>query len=206
VKRQPSKEVLRDLLEGKLDWARIKQIMSLPKDTDRFQKYIALAQERVRWPEKILLPLGEHLYIVASNGQRIVKCDCGRAFGDWRRNWKLSALIYARNTRTSLKEIFPGPRCPDSDWCEIREFYCPGCGALLEVESVPPGYPVSFDFLPDLDALYAKWIGAPLPDKIPALDHSSLVTREWARKPRHTRRTKGAKNARHSGSRKLERT
>ena len=61
----PPKEVLKDLIEGKLDWPRVKQIMSSPKDADRFEKYIALMQERVCWSEKILLPLGEHLYIVA---------------------------------------------------------------------------------------------------------------------------------------------
>ena len=73
----PPREVLKDLIEGKLDWLRVKQIMSSPKDADRFEKYLALIQERVRWPEKILLPLGEHLYIVTKGRQRIVKCDCG---------------------------------------------------------------------------------------------------------------------------------
>jgi acetone carboxylase gamma subunit len=32
----------------------------------------------------------------------------------------------------------------------------PGCGELLEVEAVPPGCPILFDFLPDLDALEGK--------------------------------------------------
>jgi acetone carboxylase gamma subunit len=50
----------------------------------------------------------------------------------------------------------------DPEWMELREFYCPGCFALLEVEAVPPGYPVLFDFQPDIDGLY-EWLGLPLP-------------------------------------------
>ena len=51
---------------------------------------------------------------------------------------------------------------PSPEIWEIREFYCPKCGTQLEVESVPHGYPVIFDFLPDLDAFYSKWLGKPL--------------------------------------------
>lgn len=202
----PTKEVLKDLIEGKLDWPRVKQIMSSPKDTDRFEKYLALAQERVKWPEKILLPLGEHLYIVARDGARIVKCDCGHEFGDWRENWKLNALIFSRDTREKLAEIYPGPRSPDPQWCEIREFYCPGCGAQLEVESVPPGYPITFDFLPDIDAFYEHWLGRPLPERIEADDRSSVVTRRWAeelergksKRAKHNGKSRSTRKSRHS--------
>jgi len=201
----PPKEVLKDLIEGKLDWPRVKQIMSAPKDADRFEKYLALAQERVPWKEKILLPLGEHLYVVAKGKQRIVKCDCGREFGDWRENWKLKALIHVRDTRRKLAEIYPGPRSPDPEWCEIREFYCPQCGTQLEVESVPPGYPVTFDFLPDIDAFYSQWIGKPLRDQVPADDRSAKVTRQWARELKRKPTPKRAKNAKASGAAKARR-
>lgn len=192
----PPREVLKDLIEGKLDWLRVKQIMSSPKDADRFEKYLALIQERVRWPEKILLPLGEHLYIVAKGRQRIVKCDCGCEFGDWRENWKLKALVYVRNTRQKLAEIYPGPRSPDPAWCEIREFYCPSCGAQLEVENVPPGYPVTFDFLPDIDAFYAQWVGKPLSEQVSAEDKSVKVTSQWASELSRQPTPKVASNAR----------
>ena len=202
----PPKEVLSDLIDGKLDWPRVKQIMSSPKDTDRFEKYIALMQERVRWREQILLPLGEHLFVVAKGKQRIVKCDCGNEFGDWRDNWKLQAVVFVRNTAERLAELYPGPRSPDPAWCEIREFYCPGCGAQLEVENVPPGYPVSFDFLPDIDGLYAQWIGKPLSDEVPAEDRSSDVTRRWAnelsRKAKEKVARHGNSNARSATSAK----
>jgi phytoene dehydrogenase-like protein len=57
-----------------------------------------------------------------------VKCDCGHEFGDYRRNWKLSALIFARDTKEKLEEIYPGIKCPWPEFCEVRESYCPGCG------------------------------------------------------------------------------
>ncbi len=203
--KYPPKEVLKDLIEGKLDWRRVKQIMSSPKDADRFEKYLALMQERVRWPEKILLPLGEHLYIVAKGKQRIVKCDCGCEFGDWRENWKLKALVYVRNTRQKLAEIYPGPRSPDPAWCEIREFYCPGCGTQLEVENVPPGYPVTFDFLPDIDGFYAQWLGKPLSEQVSAEDKSVKVTSQWARELSRQPTPKVARNARTSSAARAKR-
>jgi acetone carboxylase gamma subunit len=38
-----------------------------------------------------------------------------------------------------------------------------GCLAQLEVEAVPSGYPVIFDFLPDLEGFYNTILGQPLP-------------------------------------------
>jgi acetone carboxylase gamma subunit len=176
-----SKQDLKDLYDGKLPWDKIKEIMSRPKDDDRFDKYVEILQERVPWPERILLPLGEHLYVVQKGKEQIVKCDCGHEFGDYRRNWKLSALIFVRDTREKLEEIYPGIRCPDPSLCEVREYYCPGCSSLLKVESVPVGYPIIFDFLPDLDAFYRDWLGRPLPEEKEFKDMSYGVTREWGR-------------------------
>jgi acetone carboxylase gamma subunit len=201
----PPREVLKDLIEGKLDWPRVKQVMSAPKDADRFEKYVAIVQERVPWPEKILLPLGEHLYVVAKGKQRVVKCDCGYEFGDWRENWKLKALIHVRNTRQKLADIYPGPRSPDPAWCEIREFYCCQCGSQLEVESVPPGYPVTFDFLPDIDAFYSQWVGKPLGEQVSAEDRSLKVTRRWASESNRKPTPKEARNAKASSAAKASR-
>ena len=51
------KEVIKDLIEGKLPWAQTKSIISGYKDEDRFDKYIEILQEKVPWQERILLPL-----------------------------------------------------------------------------------------------------------------------------------------------------
>ena len=174
-----SKEDLRDLFDGKLAWDKVKEIMSNPKDDDRFDKYIEILQERVPWTERILLPLGEHLYVVQKDGERIVKCDCGHEFGDWRRNWKLNALIFVRDDTNKLEEVYPGIRCPDPNLCEVREFYCPGCGSLLQVECVPVGYPAIFDILPDIDAFYRNWLGRALSEEKEFRDMTYEVTRRW---------------------------
>ena len=58
-----------------------------PKDKDRFLKYLDILQEKVPWDEKILLRISDHLYIVSKGkGERVVKCDCGHEFGDYRVN------------------------------------------------------------------------------------------------------------------------
>jgi acetone carboxylase gamma subunit len=173
------RQVLEDLLDGKLPWERLKSLMSSPKDPQRFRKILEILQQRVPWSERILLPLGEHLYVVEKGSERIVKCDCGQEFGDVRANWKLAARIFVRDTEETLEELYPGPRKPDPRLCEVREFYCPGCGVQLEVEAVPRGYPILFDFLPDLDAFYRDWLGTPLESSCEARDRSAERIREW---------------------------
>jgi|Deesub1362A_J573_1020465.scaffolds.fasta_scaffold00497_15 acetone carboxylase gamma subunit len=177
-----SKEVLRSLVEGKLPWPDIKAIMSaVIKDSDRFEKYIEILQERVSWKERILLPIGLHLFIVEKeNGDRIVKCECGYEFGDYRVNWKLQALIYVRDDEEKLEEIYPGFWKPDPEIWEIREFYCPECATLLEVESVPKGYPLIFDFLPDIDSFYSEWLNKPLKTFSEFEDRTyEFIKKEW---------------------------
>ena len=51
---------------------------------------------------------------------------------------------------------------------ELRELICPGCAALLEVEAVPPGYPLTFDFLPDLETFYSDWLGREIDETAPS--------------------------------------
>lgn len=157
------RDVIADLIDGKLNWQITKRIMSDFKDADRFDQYLAILQSRMPWPEPILLPIGEHLYIVQKGAERIVKCDCGQEFGDYRRNWKFAALIHVRDTEELLEEIYPGPTKPDAALQEIRELICPGCASLLEVEAVAPGWPLTFDFEPDLDGFYTQILGRPLP-------------------------------------------
>ncbi len=145
------KDLIKDLLEGKLPWETLKSIMSSPKDEDRFEKVLEIEQEKVSWTEKIIFPIAEHLYIVKKGEEKLIKCSCGFEYGSYLKNWKESALVYERNPQDG--EVFVGPRACDPEWMVLREFYCPGCGTQLEVESVPPGYPFIFDFLPDLDGL-----------------------------------------------------
>ncbi len=156
-------DVLAGLLDGSLPRDQIRAMMSAYKDPDRFDGMIAVHQARVPWDERILLPYGESLFIVeTATGDRIVRCQCGHGFGDYRRNWKLSALIFVRNTQALIDEVYPPMMGCDADWMELREFYCPGCQRQLEVEAVPPGYPIVFEFEPDLEAFYGEWLCRPL--------------------------------------------
>ena len=156
------KDVIRDLIEGTLPWEQTRQIMSGYKDAGRFKTYIQVLQEQVRWDDRILLPLGEHLFIVLDGNVGTVKCTCGHTFGDFRSNWKLEANILVRNDEESLREIL-GRGGPDPEWQEVREFICPGCATLLEVDVAIVGHPVVFDFQPDLVSFYRDWLAEPLP-------------------------------------------
>jgi acetone carboxylase, gamma subunit len=156
-------ETLRDLVEERLPRGQVRAIQSSYKDADRFDKYLQLLQERVPWDDRIVLPFGEHLFIVLKNGKHLVKCECGHEFCDYRENWKLNALIHVRETDQELQEIYPEKMSGDPRWNGLREYFCPGCKTLLEVEAVPPGYPVIHDFLPDLEGFYEQWLGRELP-------------------------------------------
>ena len=152
-----------DLIDGKLPWPKVKEIISNPKDPGRFDQVLAILQDRVPWDDPILLPLAEHLYIVQTADGRVVRCDCGYEFGDYQENWKCQARVYVRDSIESLEELYRRYERSDPEWMELREFYCPGCMTLLEVEAVPPGYPVIFDFKPDLEAFYTQILGRDLP-------------------------------------------
>ena len=159
------KRTLERLIGGDLTWNEFKPIISGRKDPDRFDKILEILQEKVPWKEKIILPLHEHLYIVAKNDQRIVKCDCGYEFGDYQINWKTKCRVRVRDTNEEIDELYPKYMGSDPEWEELREYYCPGCYTLLDVEAVPPGYPTIFNFLPDIDTFYEKWLGRKAPDK-----------------------------------------
>ena len=68
-----------------------------------------------------------------------------------------------RNPVESLWKIYRPYEHSNPEWMELREFYCPGCYALLEVEAVPPGNRVIFDLKPDLETFCKKILGRDLP-------------------------------------------
>lgn len=177
-------ELLRRIVDGTASREEVFRVRSMdPKDSDRFSSYVKILQTRVPWAERILLRVSDHLYIVARRGERLVKCDCGCEFGDYRINWKLNALIRVSATQQELTQMYGMEEfSPDEGFAEVREFICPGCLALLATEVVPEGYPIVFDMLPDLDTFYRDWQNEPLPDAGPEwyrdLTHTQLV--QWA--------------------------
>ena len=157
-------ETLEALVDGVLPDHQVRQVQAGRKDVERFDLWLELAQRRWPFPEdRVLLPLSPHLAIVEQpDGSRVTKSDSGFVFGDYRENWKLAANIRVRLDDESMEEVYPAKMAPDPEWNELREYYDPVTFTLLDVESVPPGYPVVHDFLPDLDAFYSQWLGRPL--------------------------------------------
>jgi acetone carboxylase gamma subunit len=158
-----NEELIKNLIDGKLTHEELYRIISGDKDPGRFKLMLKVLQERVGWDEKIILPVSDRLFIVCKDGKPVVKCSCGFEFGDYRENWKLKARIYVRDNEEAMKEIYKEYLGANPEWTELREYYCPRCYALLEVEAVPAGYPVIFDFLPDIKTFYQEWLGEELP-------------------------------------------
>ncbi|BCU80798.1 acetone carboxylase subunit gamma [Polycladomyces abyssicola] len=158
------RRTIEELIDGTVSFPKLKEMLSSFKDPGRFDTYVSILQERVPWDDKILLPYGEHLYVVLKkDGSRVIKCDCGHEFGDYCQNWKLNALVYVRDDEQKMTELYPKLLAPDPQWQVIREYYCPNCATQLEVEAVTPWYPVIHDYEPDIDAFYEQWLGRPVP-------------------------------------------
>lgn len=88
---------------------------------------------------------------------------CGQILASARSNYKEGLLVYARDPREIHRPILDPDRyaytfAPDPDWVRIVEYYCPGCGTMVEVEYLPPGHPPVYDMQFDIDALKARWL------------------------------------------------
>lgn len=76
------------------------------------------------------------------------------------KNYKEGCVVYERDP----KEIYP-PVFPDAEfnlsvadgYGVFIEFYCPGCGTMIENELLPEGHPPAHDIELDLEALRAKY-------------------------------------------------
>jgi acetophenone carboxylase len=84
---------------------------------------------------------------------------CGHRLGSARANYKIGCLV----AEVPLAEAHPPlvhgqvfSFTPNADFCRLVEFYCPGCGTVIENEYLPPGHPLSHDIELDIDALKAR--------------------------------------------------
>jgi acetone carboxylase gamma subunit len=161
--RSLEKDTLADLLDEKLERRTVKDIQSGYKDPDRFDKWVAVLQERVPYEDPIVLPCGEGLNVVRSGSELVIRCDCGHDFCGHTENWKMHALVFVRDSDELLREVYPERGHCDPEWQELREFYCPSCARQLEVEAVAPCYPVVHEFLPDVEGFYRGWLGREVP-------------------------------------------
>jgi len=76
-------------------------------------------------------------------GRKVQVCSkCGHGYCEAHDNFKLGCLIYDR----APDDYHPGKLAWDKEWCVLREFYCPSCGTQVEVEGVPPGTPILWNY------------------------------------------------------------
>ena len=157
------RETLELLIDGKLPWNDTKRIMSAFKDPDRFDKYIEILSDRVKWDDRILLPLGLHLFIVEkTDGSRVVKCDCGHEFGDYHNNWKLSALIFVRDSDEKMQEIFPPLMHSSPTGSSCASTTARAAGPSWRWKRCRPVTRWSSTFQPDLETFYREWLNRTL--------------------------------------------
>lgn len=83
------------------------------------------------------------------------RCDCGRELGSAREDVKRGLLVHERDPREIHPPLIEGAYtfAPNPEWIRILEFYCPGCGAQLETEYLPPGHPITHTTEIDVDRL-----------------------------------------------------
>ena len=88
---------------------------------------------------------------------------CDRELTGARENYKRGCLVQERDA----KEIYP-PIFKDTEfnltvaegYGVFVEYYCPGCGTMVENELLPAGYPPTYDIELDIDALKANARGS----------------------------------------------
>lgn len=83
---------------------------------------------------------------------------CGHDIADARSPYKEGLLVFERDPREIHDSIIDDQKyeftyAPDPAWCRIIEFYCPGCGTMMENEYLPPGLPLTNDIELDIDDL-----------------------------------------------------
>ncbi len=88
--------------------------------------------------------------------------NCSHPIGPARELYKEGLLVYHRDPREIHRPLLDTKKyaktfSPDPEWCAILEYYCPGCGTLIEAEYTVPGHPPVRDLELDIDALKAQW-------------------------------------------------
>lgn len=86
---------------------------------------------------------------------------CGEQLISAREPYKHGCLVAERDPREVHNPHIQESEftfAPDPEWCRLIEFYCPGCGTMIETEYLPPGHPITNDIEPDIDAMKAKYL------------------------------------------------
>jgi N-methylhydantoinase B len=145
--RDPEK-VAEDVAEGKITPETARNVYCVPVDdngviegsvTEKRERRRAKRLEEAEYSGESSTPtevestsyrLGENIRVVSTDeGQLYAVCDqCSECVGRADKDWKQSAAVSER----SLSSVGQGTS-GTAEYC-LREFYCPGCGALLDTE------------------------------------------------------------------------
>lgn len=117
------------------------------------------------------IPMTEYLDIDLDTEQwRCRRCD--HDIAPARDNYKTGTLVFDRDPTTIHRPLIDPEQyeftfAPDPAWCRIVEFYCPGCGTLIEAEYLPPGHAPTHDLEIDVDSLREQWADHRGPVEVP---------------------------------------
>jgi acetophenone carboxylase len=81
---------------------------------------------------------------------------CGEGLVDARQPYKRGCRVRERSPREIHRQFGTDQEynfTPHPDWSRVLEYFCPGCGTMVEVEYLPPGHPPTRDIELDVDAL-----------------------------------------------------
>ena len=87
---------------------------------------------------------------------------CDHVINSARGNYKEGLLVYIRDPADIHPHVIDPEKykftfCPDKDWVNILEYYCPSCGTQIEVENTLPNHEPLYDMEVDVDALKEQW-------------------------------------------------
>ncbi len=84
---------------------------------------------------------------------------CGHTLISATENYKRGCLVRERDPDEIMPPIYPSDEFNlgvAKGYGVFVEFYCPGCGTMVENELLPVGYPPTHDIEVDLEVLKAK--------------------------------------------------
>jgi acetone carboxylase gamma subunit len=93
--------------------------------------------------------INEYLEIVGTGREATIRCRCGQSIGPADENYKLHVLLREGPVQQAGPWVDPLKTGGDSFVC--REYFCPGCLTLLDVEIAQPHEPLLWDVRPDVE-------------------------------------------------------
>jgi acetone carboxylase gamma subunit len=87
--------------------------------------------------------INEYLEVVGSGDDATIRCRCGQDLCPAGENYKLHALL--REGPVQAAGPWVDPQRVGGDAFVCREFFCPACLTLLDVETAQPHEPILWD-------------------------------------------------------------